>query len=83
MRNALKKIQEVNREYASISGRSYGNGLIDEYKLNDAEIAVVCIGSTAGTLKVIVDQLSKKESKQASCDFEPLGLCLLKNSEMR
>ena len=42
MRNALKKIQEVNSEYAKISGRSYGNGLIDAYKLEDAEIAIVC-----------------------------------------
>jgi pyruvate/2-oxoacid:ferredoxin oxidoreductase alpha subunit len=41
MNNALKKIQEVNNEYAKISGRSYGNGLIDPYKLEDAEIAIV------------------------------------------
>jgi len=57
MNNALRRIQEVNSEYAKISGRSYGNGLIDKYNLTDAEIAIVCIGSTAGTLKVIVDQL--------------------------
>src|SRR5665647_1088553 len=63
MRNALKKIQEVNSEYAKISGRSYGNGLIDDYKLEDAEIAIICIGSTAGTLKVIVDQLREEGVK--------------------
>jgi pyruvate ferredoxin oxidoreductase alpha subunit len=57
MKNALKKIREVNSEYASISGRKYGNGLIDPYRLDDAEIAVICLGSTAGTLKVIVDEL--------------------------
>jgi pyruvate ferredoxin oxidoreductase alpha subunit len=57
MRNALKKIPEVNAEYAKISGRSYGNGLIDPYKLDDADVAVVCMGSTAGTIKFIVDQL--------------------------
>jgi pyruvate ferredoxin oxidoreductase alpha subunit len=57
MRNALVKIREVNAEYAKISGRSYGNGLIDAYKLDDAEVAVVVTGSTAGTLKEIVDQL--------------------------
>jgi pyruvate ferredoxin oxidoreductase alpha subunit len=57
MRNALNKIREVNAEYAKISGRSYGNGLIDAYKLDDAEVAVVVTGSTAGTLKVLVDQL--------------------------
>jgi pyruvate ferredoxin oxidoreductase alpha subunit len=63
MRNALKKIQEINSEYAKISGRSYGNGLIDTYKLDDAEIAIVVVGSTAGTLKVIVDQLRAEGMK--------------------
>lgn len=63
MNNALKLIQEVNSSYASISGRSYGNGLIDAYKLDDAEIAVVCVGSTAGTLKVIVDELRQEGVK--------------------
>jgi len=41
MRLALNKIQEVNSEYAALSGRSYGNGLIDQYKLEDAEIGGV------------------------------------------
>jgi len=59
----LKRIQEVNSEYAKISGRSYGNGLIDAYKLDDAEIAVVCVGSTAGTLKVIIDELRQEGIK--------------------
>lgn len=57
MRVALKRIQEVNEEYAKLSGRSYGNGLVDSYKLEDADFVVVVVGSTAGTLKVIVDQL--------------------------
>jgi pyruvate ferredoxin oxidoreductase alpha subunit len=57
MKNALKLIPEVNTEYAKVSGRSYGNGLIDAYKLEDAEIVVVCVGSTSGTLKVITDEL--------------------------
>jgi pyruvate ferredoxin oxidoreductase alpha subunit len=63
MKNALKRIQEVNSEYAKISGRSYGNGLIDAYKLDDAEIAVVCVGSTSGTLKVIIDELRQEGIK--------------------
>jgi pyruvate ferredoxin oxidoreductase alpha subunit len=57
MKNALSVIQQMNTEYSSLSGRSYGNGLIDEYFLSDAEIAIVCIGSTAGTIKTIVDEL--------------------------
>jgi len=63
MRNALKKIQQVNKEYATLSGRSYGNGLIDAYKLEDAEVAVMVVGSTAGTLKVIADQLRREGIK--------------------
>jgi pyruvate ferredoxin oxidoreductase alpha subunit len=57
MKNALTKIPEVTAAYAKISGRNYGDGLIDAYKLDDAEIAIIVVGSTAGTLKVIVDEL--------------------------
>jgi pyruvate ferredoxin oxidoreductase alpha subunit len=63
MKNALKRIQEVNGEYAELTGRSYGNGLIDAYKLEDAEIAVVCVGSTCGTLRVVVDELRQEGIK--------------------
>ena len=63
MINALKKIQQVNSEYAKIAGRSYGNGLLDAYELEDAEVAIVVVGSTAGTLKVIVDELREEGIK--------------------
>jgi pyruvate ferredoxin oxidoreductase alpha subunit len=63
MRNALKIIQEVNSEYGKITGRSYGNGLVDAYEMEDAEVAIVVVGSTAGTLKVIVDQLRQEGIK--------------------
>ena len=83
MKNALKKIQEVNAEYAKISGRSYGNGLIDAYKLDDAEIAIVVIGSTAGTLKVIVDELREEGIKAGLLrlrTFRPFPVEELKNA---
>ena len=57
MKNALVVIQQVHDEYAKISGRSYGNALIEEYKLDDAEVALVCVGSAAGTVKTVVDDL--------------------------
>jgi pyruvate ferredoxin oxidoreductase alpha subunit len=63
MKNALKVIREVHDEYAKISGRSYGDGLLDPYFLNDAEIAIVCLGSTAGTVKTVVDELRAKGVK--------------------
>jgi len=83
MRNALTKIQEVNTEFAKISGRTYGNGLIDPYKLEDAEIAIVVIGSTAGTLKVIVDQLRQDGIKAGILrlrTFRPLPVEDLRNA---
>ncbi len=63
MQSALQKIREIHNEYEETSGRKYGNGLIDPYRLEDAEIASICIGSTAGTTKVVVDQLRAKGVK--------------------
>jgi len=57
MRNALDMIQKVNVEFAELAGRSYGDGLVEKYQLDDAEVAVVCLGSTSGTLKTVVDEL--------------------------
>jgi pyruvate ferredoxin oxidoreductase alpha subunit len=57
MKNALRIIPQVHEEYSLISGRHYGDGLLDAYRLDDAEIAAVCLGSTAGTVKTVVDEL--------------------------
>jgi pyruvate ferredoxin oxidoreductase alpha subunit len=56
-------IKQVHDEYQEASGRSYGNGLIESYCLEDAEIATVCVGSTAGTTKTVVDSLRAKGVK--------------------
>jgi pyruvate ferredoxin oxidoreductase alpha subunit len=63
MRKAIGIIQKVHDEYAEHSGRKYGNGLVVPYRLDDAEIALVCIGSTAGTVKTVVDELREKGIK--------------------
>ena len=55
MKKVPDKVIKVAGEYAAISGRQYG--LIERCRLDDAEIAVVVLGSTAGTAKVVVDQL--------------------------
>jgi pyruvate ferredoxin oxidoreductase alpha subunit len=83
MKNALKVIQEVQAEYSKISGRSYGNGLVDPYKVDDADIVVVCVGSTAGTLKVIVDDLRAEGIKAGILrlrTFRPLPVEELQNN---
>lgn len=43
------------RDFAALSGRSYGP--VEAYRLEDAERAVVLLGSTAGTVKEVVDRL--------------------------
>jgi len=55
MVQAKPVILEVARDYAKLSGREYG--LFEEYMLDDAEIAIVVLGSTAGTAKEVVKAL--------------------------
>ncbi|HOK70751.1 MAG TPA: pyruvate ferredoxin oxidoreductase [Bacillota bacterium] len=55
MRNAKPVILEVAKDYAKLTGREYG--LFEEYRMEDAEVAVVVLGSTAGTAKAVVDEL--------------------------
>jgi pyruvate ferredoxin oxidoreductase alpha subunit len=57
MKNAMTVIRQIHDEYAKLSGRSYGNGLVEAYRLEDAEVAAVCIGSAAGTMKTVIDEL--------------------------
>ena len=57
MQEAPRIIMQVHDEYAKSTGRKYGNGLVEAYCLDDADIATVCVGSTAGTVKAVVDQL--------------------------
>ncbi|MFP4058288.1 MAG: pyruvate ferredoxin oxidoreductase [Candidatus Brocadiia bacterium] len=59
--NALPIVEEVGKEYGELSGRSYG--LYEAYQLDDAELALVALGSTCGTAKVAVDELRQEGLK--------------------
>ena len=61
MKNAKKVIKEVAKEFEKWTGRKYE--FFEKYKLDDAEIAIVCMNSTAGTTKVVVDELREKGVK--------------------
>ena len=63
MRKAIGVIKQVHDEYVKLTGRSYGNGLVEAYRLEDAEVALVCVGSTAGTVKTVVDIMREKGIK--------------------
>ena len=61
MRNAKKVILDVSKEFKELTGRDYS--FFEEYKLDDAEIAIVCMNSTAGTTKFVVDKLREQGIK--------------------
>ena len=61
MKNSKETILSVAKDYAKVSGRSYG--LFEAYKMDGAKVAVVAMGSTAGTTKVVVDNLRAKGVK--------------------
>jgi pyruvate ferredoxin oxidoreductase alpha subunit len=61
MAGAKPVILQVAKEYAELTGRRYG--LFDTYKLDDAELAIVVLSSTAGTARLVVDELREQGVK--------------------
>ena len=61
MENAKKVILDVSKDFEKMTGRKYG--LFEEYKLEDSEVAIVCMNSTAGTTKFVVDKLREQGIK--------------------
>jgi pyruvate ferredoxin oxidoreductase alpha subunit len=61
MINAKQVILEIAKEFEALTGRKYG--LFEEYMLEDADVAMVIINSTAGTAKTVVDDLRAKGVK--------------------
>ena len=61
MKNAKQVILDVAKDFEKMTGRKYG--FFEEYKLEDSEIAIVCMNSTAGTTKYVVDKLRSKGIK--------------------
>ena len=61
MRNAKKVILEVAKDFEKMTGRKYS--FFEEYKMEDAETAIVVLNSTAGTAKFVVDELRAQGRK--------------------
>ena len=55
MQNALRVIDEVDKEFKESFGRSYG-GAVDTYKCEDAETVIVTIGAMTGDAREAVDR---------------------------
>jgi pyruvate ferredoxin oxidoreductase alpha subunit len=69
---ALGIFAELCVEYEELSRRSYGP--FEAYRLDDAKTALVCLGSSAGTAKDVVDEL-RTEGEAVGllkiCSFRP------------
>lgn len=64
---AVLKIEEVLKEtmdsFEKTFGRRYGNGMIEPYKMEDAECAIIAMGTIAGTCKASVDKMQAEGKK--------------------
>jgi pyruvate ferredoxin oxidoreductase alpha subunit len=77
LHRALEKsenvIRQVSADFAQAFGRESG-GLIKTYKLEDADLVIVTMGSVAGTVKDLIDEL-EREGKNVGllqiCSFRP------------
>ena len=61
MKAAKQVILDVSKDFEKWTGRNYS--LFEEYKLDDAEIAIVCMNSTAGTAKTVINKLRENGVK--------------------
>lgn len=63
MKEALKEIQNVHKDFATTFGREYGGGLIELIEMEDAEYALVTVGGATGTARMVLEELRKKGKK--------------------
>ena len=81
MKDSKAVIEKISKEFEEISGRHYD--LFESYKLEDAEIGIVVLNSTAGTAKTVVDKLRGEGIKAGLLkprSFRPLPYKELANS---
>ncbi|WP_018963454.1 transketolase C-terminal domain-containing protein [Coprothermobacter platensis] len=60
-KNVKDVVLEVADAYAKLTGRKYG--ILEDYKLDDADVVLVAMNSAAGTAKDTVDALRKEGKK--------------------
>jgi pyruvate ferredoxin oxidoreductase alpha subunit len=57
----FEAFEKITKEYAKISGKKLE--LIEPYRLEDADLAIVCLNSAAGSARYVVDELREKGVK--------------------
>lgn len=81
MNRTKPMILEVGKEFGEKFGTTYG--YFEEYMMEDADIAIIALGSTCGTTKDVVDALRKKGMKVGLFKirvFRPLPYEEIKNA---
>ncbi|MDI6756146.1 MAG: transketolase C-terminal domain-containing protein [Thermodesulfobacteriota bacterium] len=61
MEEAKIVAREVDKEFGQAFGRSYG--MMEEYRVEDADILLVTTGTVTGTARVVVDEYRRKGEK--------------------
>ena len=61
MMHAEKVIEEVGKEFGKVFGKTYG--IFDTYKTEGADFVIIGLGSTMGTLRMVIDEARHKGIK--------------------
>jgi len=59
--NAYGVVKKVSQDFSKLSGRNYE--VLESYRMEDAERAIIALGSTTGTIKYTVDMLREQGEK--------------------
>lgn len=58
---SLPVVEEIFEEFEKVSGRKYK--IVEEYRMDDAEVAIVCLGTTYETTMLAVDAMREQGIK--------------------
>ncbi len=81
LKDTLKVIKDVDKEWAKVSGRMYEYA--EPYLVDDADVAVIGMGSAMGTVRHVVDELRAEGVKAGMIKlrlFRPFPVAELKKA---
>ncbi len=81
LNDAIESIKEIDEEWAELSGRKYEH--VEPYLMDDAEVALIGMGSMVGTVRYIVDELRSEGVKAGMIKlrlFRPFPVEQIKNA---
>lgn len=83
MKSVPEVVREANELWYELAGRKYGDGIVEPYMVEDADIVVVVMGSGAGTVRSIAKKLREKGEKVGVLKvrmFRPFPYDIVRNS---